>query len=159
MLARCCHLLPWAHVPTALPQTPTPPPPQRLSSSSSAATSACSTSRKVLPKCILYFTIKYTRYRIHCAYFDQDITLYPVSTVASFARPCKTPSVYFYRVEQKKWRYIERMFLPGCSQPQPAMPGWCLAKQSLFSAEACISKSRRHYQIQFDDPWYEQKMC
>ena len=25
----------------------------------------------------------------------------------------------------------------GCSQPQPATPGWCLAKQSLFSAQLC----------------------
>ena len=23
---------------------------------------------------------------------------------------------------------VERKFLPGCSQPQPATPGWCLAK-------------------------------
>ena len=44
-----------------------------------------------------------------------------------------------YRVEQKKWKQVERNFLPGCSQPQPAMPGWWLAKQSLFSAQACIN--------------------
>ena len=44
-----------------------------------------------------------------------------------------------YRVEQKKWRQVERKFQPGCSQPQPAMPGSCLAKQSLFSAQLCIT--------------------
>ena len=27
--------------------------------------------------------------------------------------------------------------MPCCSQPQPATPGWCLAKQSLFSAQLC----------------------
>ena len=36
------------------------------------------------------------------------------------------------RVEQKKRGKVKRKFLPGCSQPQPAMPGWCLAKQSFF---------------------------
>ena len=42
-------------------------------------------------------------------------------------------------IEQKKWHYVERKFPAGLSQPQPATPGWFLAKQSLFSAQACIS--------------------
>ena len=40
--------------------------------------------------------------------------------------------IYYNRVGQNKWRKVERKFLPGCSQPQPTTPGWCLAKQSLF---------------------------
>ena len=43
-----------------------------------------------------------------------------------------------YRFEQKKWREVARKFLPGCSQPQPAMQGWCLTKQSLISAQLCM---------------------
>ena len=42
-----------------------------------------------------------------------------------------------YRVVQKSWRQVARIFLASCSEPQPAMPGWYLAKQSLFSAKPC----------------------
>ena len=48
-----------------------------------------------------------------------------------------------YRVEQKKWSQVERKFLPGCSQPQPATPGWCLAKQFFFSAQICTVHSKK----------------
>ena len=37
-----------------------------------------------------------------------------------------------YRVVQKSWCQVARKFQPGYSQPRPAMPGWCLANQSLF---------------------------
>ena len=42
-----------------------------------------------------------------------------------------------YRVEQKSWCQVQRMVLPSHSQPRPAMPGWCLTKQSLSSAQRC----------------------
>ena len=50
-----------------------------------------------------------------------------------------------YRVEQKKWSYVERKFLPGCIQPQPATPGWCLAKQFLFSAQLCNKLAEKYH--------------
>ena len=32
---------------------------------------------------------------------------------------------------------VARKGQPSCSQPRPAMPGWCLTKQSLFYAQLC----------------------
>ena len=55
-----------------------------------------------------------------------------------------------YRVEQKKWSYVERKFLPGCIQPKPATPGWCLAKQFLFSAQLCIYPAHVRVAREFD---------
>ena len=42
-------------------------------------------------------------------------------------------SFQMYRVVQKSWCQVVKKFLPNHSQPMLAMPGRCLAKQSLFS--------------------------
>ena len=42
-----------------------------------------------------------------------------------------------FSFEQKSSCQAGRKFQPGCSQPQPATPEWCLAKQSLLSAQPC----------------------
>ena len=41
-----------------------------------------------------------------------------------------TVTVKRYMVEQKKWRQVARKF-------NIFAPGWCLAKQNLFSAQTC----------------------
>ena len=42
-----------------------------------------------------------------------------------------------YRAEQKSWFQVARKVQPDYSQPWPAMPGWCLTKQSLFYGQHC----------------------
>ena len=46
------------------------------------------------------------------------------------------PLSIFYRVVQKSWCQVARKVQPSNSQPRPAMPGWCLSKQSLFTYNA-----------------------
>ena len=52
-----------------------------------------------------------------------------------------------YRVVQKSWCQVARIVQPVYSQPRPAMPGWCLTKQSLFYAQLCTYRVFHSYCI------------
>ena len=65
-----------------------------------------------------------------------------------------------YRVEQKSWCPVARKFLPNHSQPRPAMPGWCLAKQLFFQHNTLYSFCRFWWHLCLQNfCWWDSHRC